>query len=338
MLPFLHITNGDSAVMGMRAGGISGEIIPWRDILHEGPVPAGKSLAELSQIRAAWLERQGFGERSSLDHEFQQRDDMLRRYTDFDEVVLWFEWDLYDQIQLIQILDFLAQDNEADRSETNTTLSIVSFAGYLGALEPERFENLFAERRAITQETLNVGSTAWSAFTADDPREIEKLAASNLGPLEFLGAALWRHLEELPSTLNGLSRSESQILQSVSQKPLSFHEIFKRVANREDRIFCGDTVMARYIERMSLTETPLIIYSSGEKIDAPRTEDDSRAFRNAEMALTAAGRDVVACDSDWITMGGSDRWLGGVHLDGPRARWRWDPDARGVVEVVAAEA
>jgi hypothetical protein len=135
-----------------------------------------------------------------------------------------------------------------------------------------------------------------------------------------------------------LSRSESQILQSVSQKPLSFHEIFKRVANREDRIFCGDTVMARYIERMSLTETPLIIYSSGEKIDAPRTEEDSRAFRNEEMALTAAGRDVVACDSDWITMGGSDRWLGGVHLDGPRARWRWDPDARGVVEVVAAEA
>lgn len=330
MAHILHITNGDSAVAGMRAGGISGEIVAWRDILHEGPVPAGKSLAELSRIRAEWLEQQGFGERDSLEHAFQQRDDMLRRYTDFDEVVLWFEWDLYDQIQLIQILDFLAQGTEADRSETGTALSIVSFAGYLGALEPVRFENLFAQRTAITQEMLNLGSKAWRAFTSDDPREVEKIAASNLEPLEFLGAAMWRHLEELPSTLNGLSRSESQILQSVSQGPLSFHEIFKRVTNREDRIFCGDTVMARYIERMSLTETPLIIYSSGEKIDAPSTEGDSRAFRNAEMALTPAGRDVVACDSDWTTMGGSDRWLGGVHLDGARARWRWDPDARRV--------
>ncbi|MGE5749210.1 MAG: DUF1835 domain-containing protein, partial [Gemmatimonas sp.] len=254
----LHITNGDSAVVGMRAGGISGEIIAWRDILHEGPVPTGKSLGDLSRIRAEWLETQGFGEHNSLEHEFQQRDDMLRRYTDFDEVVLWFEWDLYDQVQLIQILDFLAQDTEADHTETGTALSIVSFAGYLGALEPVRFENLFVQRTAITQEMLNLGSKAWSAFTSDDPREIEKLAASNLEPLEFLGAALWRHLEELPSTLNGLSRSELQILQSVSQGPLSFHEIFKRVANREDRIFCGDTVMARYIERMSLTETPLI--------------------------------------------------------------------------------
>lgn len=330
MAHILHITNGDSAVVGMRAGGISGEIVAWRDILHEGPVPAGKSLAELSRIRAEWLEQRGFGERDSLEHEFQQRDDMLRRYTDFDEVVLWFEWDLYDQIQLIQILDFLARDSEADRSETGTALSIVSFAGYLGALEPVRFENLFAQRTAITQEMLNLGSKAWCAFTSDDPREIEKLAASDLDALEFLSAALWRHLEELPSTVNGLSRSESQILQSVTQGPLSFHEIFKRVANREDRIFCGDTVMARYIERMSLTETPLIIYSSGEKVAAPSTEGDSRAFRNAEMALTAAGRDVVACDSDWITMGGSDRWLGGVYLDSHRARWRWDPDARRV--------
>ena len=330
MAHILHITNGDSAVVGMRAGGISGEIVAWRDILHEGPVPAGKSLAELSRIRAEWLEQQGFGERDSLEHEFQQRDGMLSRYMDFDEVVLWFEWDLYDQIQLIQILDFLARDSEADRSETGTALSIVSFAGYLGALEPVRFENLFAQRTAITQEMLNLGSKAWCAFTSDDPREIEKLAASDLDALEFLSPALWRHLEELPSTLNGLSRSESQILQSVSQGPLSFHEIFKRVANREDRIFCGDTVMARYIERMSLTETPLIIYSSGEKVDAPSTEGDSRAFGDAEMALTAAGRDVVACDSDWITMGGSDRWLGGVHLDSHRARWRWDPDARRV--------
>ena len=334
----LHITNGDSAVVGMRAGGISGEIVAWRDILHEGPVPAGKSLAELSGIRAEWLGKQGFGEREFLEHEFQQRDDILRRSTDFDEVVLWFEWDLYDQIQLIQILDFLAQDTEADRSETGTALSIVSFAGYFGPLEPERFESLFAQRTAIGQEMLHLASRAWTAFTSDDPREIEKLAASNLEPLEFLGDALWRHLEELPSTLNGLSRSESQILQAVAQGPLSFHEIFKRVANREDRIFCGDAVMARYIERMSLTETPLIIYSSGEKIDAPGTEEDTRAFRNAEMALTAAGRDVVACDSDWIMMGGSDRWLGGVHLDGPRVRWRWDPDARSVVEVAAVQA
>ena len=35
----LIITNGDDAVARMREAGIRGEILPWRDILHEGPVP-----------------------------------------------------------------------------------------------------------------------------------------------------------------------------------------------------------------------------------------------------------------------------------------------------------
>src|SRR5512138_29946 len=111
----LHITNGDSAANGMRDGGIEGEIIPWRDVLHEGPVPLTETLDELSRIRAEWLAEEELGGRESLVRDFHQRDDMLRRYTDFDEVVLWFEWDLYDQLQLIQILDFLADDNEIDR-------------------------------------------------------------------------------------------------------------------------------------------------------------------------------------------------------------------------------
>ncbi len=44
MESILNITNGDSAVELMRKAGISGEYLPWRDVLHDGPVPAGLSL------------------------------------------------------------------------------------------------------------------------------------------------------------------------------------------------------------------------------------------------------------------------------------------------------
>jgi hypothetical protein len=334
----LHFTNGDSAVAGMRAGGIGGEIVPWRDVLHEGPVPQGLSLTELSRVRAKWLAGQGLGDLDTIEREFAERDDMLRRFTDFDEVVLWFEWDLYDQLQLIQILDFLAGSSQQDRAETGTRLSIVSVNGYLGSLSADRFSDLHDKRREITDSMLQSGREAWDAFRSSDPRDLERVARAGSHVLEFLELSLWRHLEELPSTRNGLSRSESQILEAVSQEPLSFHEIFKRVANREERIFCGDATMALYIERMSLTGDPLISYTTGEKIDAPRTADDSRAFRNAEMALTAAGREVLRCDRDWIDMGGSDRWLGGTRLDGPGTQWRWDPDARRVVQSSGARA
>jgi hypothetical protein len=331
----LHFTNGDSAVASMRAGGIGGEIIPWRDVLHEGPVPQGLSLGELSKVRAKWLAENGLGAVERIESELSDRNDMLRRYTDFDELVLWFEWDLYDQLQLIQILDFLAGSST---DVTQTRLFIVSHEGYLGNLDPERFAELYETRREITDDMLQSGRHAWQAFTSNDPRELERLARGGSMELEFLELSLWRHLEEFPSMRNGLSRSESQILEAVSQGPRSFHEIFKLAAMREERIFCGDAIMALYIERMSLVDTPLISYTSGERIDAPRTEEDSRAFRNAEMALSAAGREVLRYDRDWIEMGGSDRWLGGVHLEGSRTQWRWDPDERHIVTAKEANA
>jgi hypothetical protein len=328
----LHITNGDSAVNRMRTGGITGEVIPWRDVLHEGPVPKELGLEQLSETRAQWLASQGLGALEQIATQFKERDDFLRRHTDYDEVTLWFEWDLYDQLQLIQILDFLADSTEEDRAETGTRLSIVSFEGYLGNLDPGLFAELFESRKPVTDDMLQAGRRAWNSFRSSDPRDLERIAREGNPQLEFLDLTLWRHLEELPSTRNGLSRSESQILESVAQGPLVFHEIFKRVANREERIFCGDAITALYIERMSLTREPLIAYTSGDRIDAPRTEDDSRAFRNAEMCLTSAGREVLGAERDWVTMGGSDRWLGGAHLEGPRAEWRWNPDTRTVIQ------
>ena len=314
----------------MKAGGIGGEIISWRDVLHEGPVPANQTLKELSRTRSQWLAQQGLGKLDRIQKEFEERDEFICRYTDFDEVTLWFEWDLYDQLQLIQILDFLSQDSEGDRAETGTRLTIVGFNGYLGTIEPDKFPDLYDKRVDVASSMLDTARRAWQAFRSSDPRDLERVARGGTDAMEFLELSLWRHLEELPSTRNGLSRSESQVLEAVSQGPLTFHELFKRVANREERIFCGDAIMARYIERMSLTDAPLIAYTSGDRIDAPRTEEDSRAFRNAEMALTTAGRNVLACETDWIAAGGSDRWLGGVHLEGAHAPFRWDPDTRTV--------
>ena len=45
------------------------------------------------------------------------------------------------------------------------------------------------------------------------------------------------------------------------------------------------------------------------------------------VALTDAGRSVLAGHLDRVAACGIDRWLGGVHLHGRHDVWRWD-DAR----------
>ena len=51
----LHITNGDSVGGTLRQTGLPGDILTWKDILHEGPTPSGLSLEQMSQIRAQFL-------------------------------------------------------------------------------------------------------------------------------------------------------------------------------------------------------------------------------------------------------------------------------------------
>jgi len=51
----LIITNGDSTVATLRAADISEPVLPWRDILHDGPVPGGLSPDELAAVRARFL-------------------------------------------------------------------------------------------------------------------------------------------------------------------------------------------------------------------------------------------------------------------------------------------
>ena len=110
----LNITNGDVAADRIRRSRIPGEVLVWRDVLHEGPVPGGLSLEELSDVRAHFLAGCPWGlSEPSVREQFARRDEHLRRWADYEDVVLWFEHDLYDQLQLLQLLDWFA-DTDAD--------------------------------------------------------------------------------------------------------------------------------------------------------------------------------------------------------------------------------
>jgi hypothetical protein len=200
---------------------VSGTFLPWRDVLHEGPVRAGLSLEELSAERARFIE-DAFG--VEAEEQFRARDAAFRKARQHDEIVLWFEHDLYDQLQLIQVLDALG-----DRPGPPVTL--VCEAEYLGTMAPERAAELFSLRNPVTRRHIAEATRAWAAFRSPDPREVEKVRAA---ALPFLEPALRRHLQELPWTTDGLSLLQRNILNGV----------------REEPVFLGDAVLAWHQRRL----------------------------------------------------------------------------------------
>ena len=53
--------------------------------------------------------------------------------------------------------------------------------------------------------------------------------------------------------------------------------------------------------------------------------------RGTPLRLTDTGARVLAGDADHVTLNGIDRWIGGVHLHGPNARWRWDDSTEALI-------
>ena len=96
----LHVTNGDLTASLLRRTGVMGTIIAWRDILHDGPVPPRLALEAMSDARARYLASIGAGNLPDLLRDFGARDAALRSAR---QAVLWFEHDLYDQLQLLQL-------------------------------------------------------------------------------------------------------------------------------------------------------------------------------------------------------------------------------------------
>ncbi|MCP4163485.1 MAG: hypothetical protein GY760_25790, partial [Deltaproteobacteria bacterium] len=114
MKNILNITNGDSAVEIMNKANIAGVFLPWRDILHEGPVPENHSLKELSEIRAQFIVGRGWGTQESVRNSFIERDNELKSFEKYEKIILWFEHDLYDQLQILQILDWFHSSQPND--------------------------------------------------------------------------------------------------------------------------------------------------------------------------------------------------------------------------------
>ena len=100
----------------MGDAGIPGDYLPWRDVLHEGPVPAGLDLDPLSRVRAEFIVSRGWGNKTDVEASFIERNRALRAYRNYDKIMLWFEHDLYDQLQILEVLNWFSNQVPAPAS------------------------------------------------------------------------------------------------------------------------------------------------------------------------------------------------------------------------------
>jgi hypothetical protein len=307
----LHVLNGDAAQAVFARAGLPGAHMVWRDILVEGPVVASRDAIPALDARLPFLaERLGIDRETYARgaHEQARALDAARAQ---DEVVLWFEQDLFCAVNLWRLLDWFAAHAPALR------LSLVypstdDLHG-LGSAEPERLAALFAGRTPVTDAALALGRRAWAAYAGADPLEIVPLLEGDDTALPFVRGAFRCHLGRFPSVASGLNEVETAMLALLRRGAQDFGALFRAVSAhpRVRRHGMGDVQLAAAARGLD----PLLRVSGGDVM-------------HAELEITPLGRDVVAGETDWLRVRPIDTWLGGVHLVPGRPTWRWD-GARG---------
>lgn len=315
-MPDLIVTNGDGAAELLRLAGKQATILPWQDVLHEGPIVAGP-LEDCSRKRVAYLARRFRIPEAEVAASFAERDGIMRSHADYGRIELWFEHDLYDQLQLVQILAFLA---EAGRSEG---VALVQASDFLGAQRPDTILRFEEHGRAMTGADLALASSVWVDLAAPTPEAIAARIDVLDGRLPFLKPALIRFLEELPASGSGLSRTEQAAIAGVSGGTSAPARLFHQVIQQEEAAFMGDASFFNLLDDLASCDVPLIAGLA----PAAAAEDDRERFDDAELELTMAGDDVLAGEADHVALSGVDRWWAGTRLLG-RDVWRYDRDAR----------
>ncbi|TDH62230.1 hypothetical protein E2C06_12635 [Dankookia rubra] len=298
----LHLRCGDDLRVALPRAGVAGGYLCFSDPVCQGPARDDGDLLAWLGLRARFVAQHAdmdLGEaRLRLGREYAALQ-ALHRY---EAVHLWFEHDLWDQAALIRVLSLLAEKRLLrDRLWLMPADGVRSFPelpdAELAALLPAPLSAL----------QLQQAAEAWEGFAAADPRPLEALARQDLA-LPFLGAAMLRHLRDLPWTTDGLGETERKLLRLVAGGATEEAEVLTALRAGDPVFHVTDLIVRDLVRRL-------------------RTGPHRPLLAGDPLRLSARGEAVLA---------GTGR-----HRPVPRAHagiavlpdppWLWDPKAAGVV-------
>jgi DNA-binding transcriptional MerR regulator len=258
----LHVTNGASAAATLERTSVADVVLSWNDVLHVGPLAF--DAAESRRVRAGFLAANGWGEARAIEGELERRDALLEDAAHAGHpLVLWFEHDLFDQLQLLQILAQLP---------SGAHVELVQAAVFLGGLHAEAMEALWPLRRRLAAQTIDAARDAWRGVTGGDLEQ-------SVPALDYVVPALRRLREEREA----LSRTKRQLLSLLTEGPRTPLELFFANQELEEAAFLGDSWCFFFL--YELAEEGRVGPAGGGRMPLPPPRGDRETFVSTPLAL-----------------------------------------------------
>jgi hypothetical protein len=251
----LHILNGDSTLHGFEDTGLEGITMVWREVLSEGPLEEDISCGHFWKARAEWITR-GFDDPAESYQE-KMIDQLSLLSEQYDEINLWFEFDLHCQVNLLGVLNYLIK--QTDLSAPGVYLICPEdypgkdhFMG-MGELTGEELEYLYDNIRVqLSAIDFAFAAEVWPVYVSQDAEKLERFLSKTeyWGNLAALKPALEAHLKRLQVNDQGLNYIEQKLLDIYNSDMHTRLEIYKAFWLTEKIYGMGDMEIDLYLSRL----------------------------------------------------------------------------------------
>jgi hypothetical protein len=272
MSSLLHITNGDSFTKRLNKLDIKGDVITWREMLCEGKTLSHVGSESFWKTRYEFLHKNYKVSKSWFIEKTLKEYRSLCNHKQQDEIVLWFEYDLFCQVNMLAVISWLLANRKyaqislvcsgkEDESDKMYTLNELSDAQLL---------DLYKNKKVLSQDDIEYADYVWQLYCSNNPMRLENLTDFEDYQFAYLGDAVKSHLQRFPSITNGLNHMENNILSLSADKKLSSRkDLLNTVLQNQGNLGFGDSQYDRAITRLKPLFTafnPVRLTKKGKEI------------------------------------------------------------------------
>jgi hypothetical protein len=253
MKSLLHITNGDSFTERLQTLPLNGDIITWREMLCEGKTLSAVGSESFWKTRFEFLNKNYKVSKSWFVEKTLKEYRSLCNHKQQEQIVLWFEYDLFCQVNMLAVLSWLkthrrhAEISLVCSGKEDETDKLYA----LNELSDDKLVSLYENRTILSQNDLEYADYVWQLYCSDNPIRLENLSDYKNYQFDYLSDAIKVHLQRFPSIKNGLNGVENHILNlAVQEKPKTRKEFLGQILSNQGFHGFGDTQYNRVLSTM----------------------------------------------------------------------------------------
>lgn len=231
-----HILNGD-ALAEKFPSDLGGKMIVIREVFMDGPVD--NHYNETYWLRRADFISQTFN--AGTDEyaaKFRSQLELLDDVKNGDEVCLWFEDDLFCQVNMWFTVNYLMSRVQPEFYRVFPEPDDRLWKGF-GEAEEKELRNLYHRRQSFTSNDSALGVQLWNAYVSGDQKELKQLALRETRAMRFLPVVIEAHLARLHPDES--ERQPHKVLREIIHEGnKSFEDIFAAFSRRAGIYGYGD--------------------------------------------------------------------------------------------------